>query len=212
MIKFSCCFLLLATLYGCQYNCEEIEEPIFCPTLPAGESELLITDFSSGEFACQHIGSWGEGDNIVVTFHCENDGTNSFGRLTITGNDSEGPQGWSGGGLVLPLSDCLDGFDLTAYRFLKLDLRANSGGYLHFSKFNLKDREDKEGQERPLQAYDTLTEEWKTFSIPLNDFIGSTVSLDLLRAANLITVAVNNGTYPFNIDGTLDIDNVRLEL
>ena len=190
--------------------------------LPINDNFLMIADFESGKDPTNQQGivqSWNnEGKPHVEYKYKQGDGANSNYSIgvTLTGNDGNGNGGWTGGGLVLILTEEKICMDLEDYIHVEFDIKMTVGSDLAETKIKLEDTLSSEKPERLVSDYGVnINDTWQRVSIPIEDFIilkeNDPIWWDALNVkcvSKFITVSVNDGKTN-NGDGTLLLDNVQ---
>ncbi|MCB0564831.1 MAG: hypothetical protein KDD01_10690 [Phaeodactylibacter sp.] len=214
------------------YSCDPIcEAPVI--TLPPPEPEicdienhpkdsLFITGFEKGENPTEwggNLNPWKDSLSSVQVavdyFSLNVDLIHGeyAAQVTIDSNFAEtSAADWSGGGMSLEFSSCPEGIDISAYQFLKFDIKTTAENGLELTKVKLEDTSRVKQPELLILSYQAFTTEWATVSIPLERFIaaaGNQVPLQLENVTRLLTTSINTTTIPANVKGVLFIDNVR---
>jgi hypothetical protein len=216
-------------------SCEVERECFICPRkLPclldefAGDT-LFITGFELGQNPTEYGGSLGywndtlSGIGVTVQYDTAGGGASGsryYARLDIAGNDGDSPKGWSGGGLVLNLSDCMAGIDISGYDSLQFEVRTFPGSNLGQTKVKLEDVRNDSIPERYLIEFndDFPSGEWITVSVPLSWFglikptdpLHQWVALDEKLVLRLVTITINDPHSGQVMDGALGVDEVRV--
>ena len=229
---------LILTALSIHTACESVCEPDFqdldncsCPD-KAGDV-LFITGFENGKNPTEGgggLGIWQDtfSDIRVFAFYATDGGGagNSpyYAKLVIQGNKKNSATGWSGGGLVLNLSDCIKGLDLSEYDLLQFDIKTFPGSSLNYTNIKLEGAtieqiENDSTPERKISRFGVFpSSEWKTVSVPLDSFniIRHTdtafyrwTPFDRGHALKLVTTTINDFSDD-GLDGVLGIDNVRI--
>ena len=194
-----------------------VSEPADCT------STLLVADFDSGNDPINlggHVGKWDNSGIPKVEISYINDlkGSDSTGvvQIQLTNNNGGGPNGWSGGGLVLTLSSNSNPLNLSNCSSLEFDIRMEAGSDLSQTKVKLEDMAGIERPERLISDHGSeLSDQWQTVRIPLSNFETKPgdpahwQSIDITQITKLVTVSVRDANTA-NGDGKLFIDNVRI--
>ena len=183
---------------------------------------LLIADFENGKDPTNRKGSvqsWNNnGKPKVDCKYKSGDGANSNYaiQVTLAGNDGIGEGGWTGGGLVLVLTDNKKGINLEDYKNVVFDIKITEGSLLAETRIKLEDTQGSQKPERLISDYGVnISQTWQRVSIPIKDFMtlkendpGWWNSLDVNSVSKFITVSVNDSKTN-NGDGTLLLDNIQ---
>jgi len=156
---------------------------------------------------------------VIVTCSFEGAfGSKGAAQVTLTGNDGEGKNGWTGGGLVIDLTCDTGPINISNSTYLVFDIKVSPGSQLELTTVKLEDAGEK-SSDRPelfIKSFSVVPDTtWRTVKIPLKDFTQREANwadwwrpVDLRNITKFITVSVNNATIN-NGDGTLFIDNLH---
>ena len=189
---------------------------VACGGLDAGEAitdpaVTCATGFTGLDFetpgTSAALATWSNGGVPRTTAAVSGPGAKeslSAAVVELFGNDGSGPGGWSGGGMVVPLS-VSGSIDLTRCANLVFDVRMV--GDLGATRLKLEDRAGSDTYERPLSEFVSLGGTWATATVPLAAFRNGAGNpeawrpVDLTVATALVTVLAADGS-THNGDGS----------
>ena len=218
----------LAFLFACDSICEpQVPEVEFCHQPEANGEVLFITGFEPPIDSTEWIAGLGFWSDTISAIQVDVDygsdggamGSQFYAKLVIEGNDGQSIEDWSGGGLVLDLTNCTQGIDLSDYDLLQFEAKVFPNSAIEFTHVKLQgaplaEMRNDSTPERPLSQYGVFpSEDWETISIPLDSFKlvhawEEWVPFDEEHGLRFVTSTVNNFS-PHPFDGALGIDNVR---
>lgn len=224
-------FCLMAA-YSCEVDCGCEPEPQSmdtCQCFDNSRDVLMVADFEDEGLPNDcggSIGIWKDTlSNIEVWATADTMGGGAqnsrwYAKLAIVGNDGVSPVGWTGGGLVIKLTDCPEGVDLSRYDSLQFEVKMFANSNLRETRIKLQDIENDSIPERYILNSDYgnfPSADWETISIPLEHFdtilitdhLYKWVPLDQERVKEIVSVSVNDGSFVEPANGILGFDNFR---
>lgn len=233
----TCSFLILGALSflfaaSCEVDCgcePEKMDTDQCQCFDISQDVLMIADFEDDgrpNDCGGSIGIWKDTlSNIEVWVTTDTMGGGAqnsrwYAKLAIVGNDGVSPAGWTGGGLVVKITDCPDGVDLRMYDSLRFEVKMFLNSNLRETRIKLQDIENDSIPERYILNSDYgnfPSADWETISIPLEHFdtilitdhLYKWVPLDQEKVKEIVSVSVNDGSFVEPANGILGFDNFR---